>query len=198
MPTSAIKLMTIDEFLLWQRSQPERYELVEGAPVKLMTGASLQHDRITSNVLIALGNQLAGSPCWPATADVGLRTRLRSLRRADVLVTCDEPRPDAYEAEEPKMVVEVLSPSNKGMGWQRKIEEYRQHPKLVYLLFVDSEQEQATLVAREGERWLPTDYDGREPVIELDAIGCRLAMADVYRGIAFRDQSNPEIGGEAR
>lgn len=184
----ATKQMTCDEFFAWQQRQEERYELVEGVPVKMMTGASSQHDRITSNILIALGNQLDGSPCWPATADLALRTRIRSLRRADVLVTCDEPSLDVYEAHEPKMVVEVLSPSNKGLAWHRKLEEYRQHPKLIYLLFIETEQEQATLVARDGDKWLPTDYDGREPIIELPAIGCRLPMAAVYRGLAFKSE----------
>ena len=188
MPTTATKLMTVEEFLIWQRSREDRYELVEGVPLKLMTGASTQHDRIVGNVFADLHTQLDGSRCWPATADVALRTKIRSLRRADILVTCDEPRLDAYEAHDPKMVVEVLSPSNKGLGWQRKIEEYRQHPKLAYLLLIDSEQPQATLVTRDGEKWLPTDYDGQEGTIELPAIACSLAMSRVYRGVAFTPQ----------
>lgn len=186
MPAPAIKLRSIDEFFVWQQGREDRYELVEGVPVKLMTGASTQHDRIAGNIFARLHNQLDGSPYWPATADVGLRTKIRSLRRADVLVTCDEPRLDAYEAREPKMVVEVVSPSNKGVAWQRKVEGYRQHAKLVYLLFVETELEQATLVTRDGDRWLPSDFDGPEPVIELPAIGCRLEMARIYRNVQFK------------
>ena len=194
MPGAATKLMTVEEFFVWQLSQDDRYELVEGVPVimrdplTMMTGASSLHDRITSNTLIALGNQLRGSPCWPATADLALRTKIRSLRRADVLVTCDEPRPDVYEAQEPKMVVEVLSPSNKGLPWQRKIEEYRQHPKLVYLLLIAPDIEQATLIRREGPTWTHDDFDGREAIIPLPEIKCRLAMADVYDGVRFQDE----------
>ncbi len=191
MSDSALKLMTIEEFFVWQQSQEDRYELVEGVPVimrdpiTMMTGASSQHDRITSNVLVALGRQLDGSPCWPATADLALRTKIRSLRRADVLVTCDEPSLQIYEAQDPKMVVEVLSPSNKGLPWHRKIEEYRQHAKLAYLLLIESERMQATLITREGERWVPSDFDGRDGMIDLPAINCRLAMADVYKGVTL-------------
>ena len=193
MAETAQKLMTVEEFFVWQQDQDERYELVDGVPVILadpitmMTGASSQHDRITSNILIALGNQLDGSPCWPATADLALRTKIRSLRRADVLVTCDEPKLDVYEAQEPRMVVEVLSPSNKGLPWHRKIEEYRQHGKLVYLLLVASERSQATLIARSGETWAPADFDGDDGVIELPEIGCKLAMASVYKGVRFEE-----------
>ena len=191
MADTAQKLMTVEEFFVWQQGQDERYELVEGVPIILadpitmMTGASSQHDRITGNILIALGNQLDGSPCWPATADLALRTKIRSLRRADVLVTCDEPRLDVYEAQEPRMVVEVLSPSDRFLPWFRRNEEFRQHGKLVYLLLVDSEHSQATLIARSGGTWAPMDYDGDGGVIELAEIGCNLAMASVYKGVRF-------------
>lgn len=173
MPDAARQLMTVEEFFVWQQGQEERYELVDGVPVimrdplTMMTGASSQHDRITGNVLASLHNQLAGSPCWPATADLALRTKIRSLRRADVLVTCDQPSPSTYEAQAPRMVVEVLSPSHWGLPWHRKIEEYRQHAKLAYLLLIESERPQATLIAREGEKWVPTDFDGGEEVITL-------------------------------
>ena len=189
MADTAHKTMTIEEFFVWQQSQEDRYELVDGVPmimrdpITMMTGASSQHDRITGNVFASLYNQLDGSPCWPATADLALRTKIRSLRRADVLVTCDEPSLQVYEAQDPKMVVEVLSPSNKGLTWQRKIEEYRQHSKLVYLLLIESEREQATLIARIGATWEPSDFDGRDGVIELPEIGCRLAMTEVYKGL---------------
>lgn len=195
MSQTAARLMTVEEFFHWQQSQEDRYELVDGVPVvmrdpiTMMTGASSMHDRITGNVFAALHTQLRGTPCWPATADLALRTKVRSLRRADVLVTCDTPRLDVYEAENPKMVVEVLSPSNKGLPWQRKIEEYRQHAQLLYVLLIDSEQVQATLVTRDGERWMPTDFDGAGGVIELPAIGCRLAMAEVYAGVPLTDDS---------
>ena len=196
MAETAQKLMTVEEFFAWQQRQDERYELVDGVPViladpiTLMTGASSQHDRITSNILIALGNQLDGSPCWPATADLALRTKIRSLRHADVLVTCDEPKLDVYEAQEPRMVVEVLSNAYEGLPEVRKIEEYRQHGNLVYLLLVDSVLQQATLFSRSSSVgvWTSVDYDGAEGLIGLPEIGCSLSMASVYKGVTF-DQS---------
>lgn len=185
MAQTAIPTMSVDEFLLWQQGQEDRYELVEGHPVKLMTGASEIHDRIVTNVIIALGNQLRGSPCRPTTADLAVRTRIRSVRRPDVTVTCDEPRPDSYQARNPRMVVEVLSPSNKGMAWQRKLEEYRHLEGLAYILLIESEAEQATLISRTGESWSHEDFDGREGVIDLPAITCRLPMAAVYEGVSY-------------
>ena len=46
MPNTAEQLMSLDEFLAWEREQPERYEYARGV-ITMMTGASLAHATIT-------------------------------------------------------------------------------------------------------------------------------------------------------
>lgn len=180
MPSAASKLMTPEEFFVWQLDQDVHYELVDGVPIEMMAGASRVHDTITINIIALLRPQLRGKGCYVGTADTALRTKIKSIRRGDVLVTCDPPRPDIYEAMEPRMVVEVLSPSNKGTRWDRKMAEYRRHPKLQYKLIVDSEQFSATLHVRKADGWDHVEADRLEDVIELEALGCRLKMSDIY------------------
>ena len=182
MADAAIALMTVQEFLEWQRDQEERYELVDGVPV-MMTGASTRHDLVLGNVFASLHGQLSGTPCRPATADIGIRTRIRGMRRADVLVTCDPPSGERFDADDVKMVVEVISPSNTGLRWHRKLEEYRNRPGLIHILLVESELPASTLLSRAGATWSSEDWDGLEGVIELPGIGCRLSMAEVYAGL---------------
>ncbi len=187
MSDTATRRMTVEEFFVWQQAQEDRYELVEGVPVKLMTGASEVHDVVLTNILSALHRQLRGAPCRAATADLAVRTKIRSLRRADVLVTCDNdpPRADSYAARNPRLVVEVLSPSNKGTPWQRKLEEYRRLTGLTYILLVDTEIEQVVFLRKSGDQWNHEDFDGREAVIPLPEINCSLAIADVYDGVVM-------------
>lgn len=137
MPTTHDHLMDEDEFLTWCLSQERKYELVDGIPVEMMAGASGRHDLILTNIIALLKTKLRGSRCRPTTADIALKTRSRVMRRPDVTVTCDPPRPDVYDAREPRMVVEVLSPSNVGVRWDRKLDEYRRHKALDYILLVD-------------------------------------------------------------
>ena len=180
MPDTARKLMTVDEFLIWQLDHDARYELVDGVPVEMMSGASGAHDTIVTNIISALRPQLRGTPCRVASADTAIRTKIRASRRSDVLVTCDPATTDRYEALEPRLVVEVLSPSNAGVRWERKMAEYRRHPKLQYILVVDSLSVAATLYTRSGGDWETTDSDRLTDVFELTAIGCRLSMQDTY------------------
>ena len=196
MGNKAERLMEADEFLLWCLDQEDKYELVNGIPVKMldgpnmMTGASHLHDRVVVNVIVLLKAQLRGTRCTPATADIAVRTRGRGIRRPDITVTCDDPRSDRYESEDTKMVVEVLSPSNIGMTWQRKIEEYRHLAGLAYILLIDTQSPSATLLIRTATDWSSADFDGLDAVIALPDIACTLPMADIYDGVPFGEGSN--------
>ena len=191
MANAARKLMTVEEFLVWCLDQEDRYELEDGVPIRLMTGASSRHDRIVTNIIGLLWSQLRGTRCTTTTADIALRTKLRFTRRPDVMVTCDPPRPDTYEATDAKLVVEVLSPSNRGLRWQRKLEEYRHRAGLTYILLVESRAPEAILLTRVGDGWQDTDFDGLDTVVDLTAIGCRLPMAEIYDGVTF-DGTDPD------
>jgi Uma2 family endonuclease len=49
MSNVAEMLMSLDEFLAWERDQPERYEYAGGV-ITMMTGGSLDHSTIASNL----------------------------------------------------------------------------------------------------------------------------------------------------
>src|SRR4051812_16113980 len=189
MAETARQPMTPEQFFAWQLGQDDLYELVEGVPVKLlkmMTGASTQHDAVVVNIIVSLGNQLRGTRCRPTTDDIALRTRIRTVRRPDVTVDCGELVSDTYEAREPKLVVEVLSPSTTDIDRFRKLEEYKRHPLLAYILLVETRSPSATLFTRAtDETWETQDFEGLEAAIELPLISCRLSLAEVYDGLAF-------------
>jgi Uma2 family endonuclease len=182
---TAAKLMTPEEFFAWTPGKEGRYELVDGIAIEMMSGASRFHDRIVVNIILSLGNQLVGSPCQPATADTGVRTRIRGVRRPDVTVTCDEPRALTYEAGDPRLVVEVISPDNAGVSWQEKLEEYRRRDGLVYILLVESESIDALLLTRTSTGWQSSRFKGLDSIIELPEIACRLGLAEVYKGLSY-------------
>jgi Uma2 family endonuclease len=196
MADAAAKRMTVEQFLDWQKGQDELYELVDGAPVpyrgaEMMAGGSSLHDRIITNIIITLGNQLGDGPCRPATADLGLRTKIKSLRRADVLVTCDTPNADVYESIDPRMVVEVLSPSNAGVAWERKLNEYRRHAKLDYILLVDARVMDVELYVRTPTDWDESEFSRPDDVVMVSKLLCQLDLATVYRGTGLVGQRGP-------
>ena len=117
--------MTLEEFFEWQSRRDEPYELQDGVPVptwKATTGATRRHDIVTTNVIAFLHVRLRGGPCRPQTDDQPVLTD-RGTRRPGVIVECSEHDDDAMASSEPRVVVEVLSPSNGNIDFMRKLEE---------------------------------------------------------------------------
>lgn len=188
MAEPAMRRMTPEEFFQWQLGQDGLYELVDGVPVphvKMMTGASAQHDRATVNIIISLGNQLRGSGCRPTTDDIALRTGIATLRRPDVTVECADLVRDTYESRLPRLVVEVLSPSTSSIDRFRKLDEYRRHPTLRCILLVETRFPGAVLYRRREDGWEAETYEAMADIIDLPEIGARLALADVYDDVTF-------------
>ena len=193
MADPALRRMTPDQFFAWQLGQDGLYELVDGVPVphvKMMTGASAQHDRVTVNIIVSLGTQLRGTGCRPTTDDIALRTSIATLRRPDVTVECGELVRDSYESRSPRLVAEVLSPSTSSVDRFRKLDEYRRHPTLRGILLVETRFPSILLYRRTGEAWEPETYEAMTDVIDLSEIGARLALADIYEAVAFEPGRN--------
>jgi Uma2 family endonuclease len=187
MSERAHKRMTVSEFLDWQALQERNYELVDGVPVlplKSMTGASQRHDRVTVNIMGSLFNQLRRSPCRPSTDDIALVTSPRSVRRPDITVQCGEADPKGVTAVDPRVVIEVLSPSTMNYDRVRKLDEYKAVPAIQAILLVDTELPRITIHRREdGGGWENEEVAGLAAKLDLPMIAASLSLADVYEGV---------------
>lgn len=87
---------------------------------------------------------------------------------------------------EPRVVIEVLSPSTMSFDRIRKLPEYQTIPSMAHILLVDTEAPRVDLWSRDANgAWRQIKYDGLEARIDLPAIGAALALADVFEGITF-------------
>ncbi|MCJ2096156.1 Uma2 family endonuclease [Methylobacterium sp. J-072] len=194
MAEPATRRMNAEEFFAWQLGQDGLYELVDGVPVphiKMMTGASTQHDQVTVNIIATLHQQLRGSGCRPTTDDIALRTSIATLRRPDITVECGERVRDIYESRAPRLVVEVLSPSTSSVDRFRKLDEYRRHPTLRGILLVETRFPSVLLYRRVEDAWLAETYEALTDIIDLPEIGARLALSDIYEAVAFEPGREP-------
>ena len=179
--------MTVEEFFEWQQRQDKNYELVDGVPVmppKAMTGASRRHDRITVNALAILHQALRGMPCSPTTDDQSVLTD-RGTRRPDVTVDCGKADGSAMAVADPRVVIEVLSPSTTRYDRFHKLEEYKRHPAIKVILLVDSEAARATVWRRNDAEWTYSEEVGLAAVIALPEIDAALPLAELYADLTF-------------
>jgi len=175
--------MTDDELLEWDLLQPDgRHELVDGAPVA-MTGAHQRHDEVLYNVLMLIGRQLRGKPCRPFTAGGAVRIPAGGIRRPDVGVRCPAFDEAATCAANPVLLVEILSPSTRGVYLLLKADEYRSIPSVRHLLTIEPDLPEVIIWSGlTGSNLL---LRGLDAMVEVSDPELRFSLGDIYEGLTF-------------
>lgn len=186
MATAQPRLITADEFLAieWDDSDVKA-ELDNGVIriMRMMAGGSAEHSRVQRNILVALDIALRGTGCSPHGSDLAVRTSDLDIRYPDVSVFCGHAEKDDDKVrafDDPRLVVEVLSPSTRDKDLNEKLAEYQTLPKLAHILYADPDAETLRLWTRVSARaWRDEELlPGEE--IELSELGIRLSWADIF------------------
>jgi Uma2 family endonuclease len=186
MTEAASRPWTVEEFFAWQERQPERYELVDGFPVRMMAGAKNVHDDIVVNVLAELRNQLRGGGCRPFTSDGSVETKPGQIRRPDIGVDCGRRDPNAMKATSPRVVVEVLSPTTRDFDTIGKLEEYKLVASLERIVVIEPNAPEVIVWARSEDRsWRKAVRQGLDQEIDMPEIGVTLPLKEIYDGVEF-------------
>jgi Uma2 family endonuclease len=169
------------EFLEWVKTQPGRYERIDGVIVAMAPERGA-HLRAKAAIWLALRNALRdrGVACQAlpdgATVAVG-----ENDYEPDAIVNCGEPMADdAVLAPNPVVVVEVLSPATTSVDTGGKLFDYFQVPSIQHYLIVHPTLRRVIHHRRNGPTIVTQALtDGR---ITLDPPGITIAVADIYAG----------------
>jgi Uma2 family endonuclease len=190
MPNAAERLMTLEEFLAWERGQPARYEYAGGIAT-MMTGGSAAHATIAMNFLIALRQALRDTGCRPFGSDMKVIAN-GTVRYPDVSITCRPIGDKDDTVPEPVLVVEVISPSTEREDRGRKKFDYFATPSIRQYAIVEQEERRVDLYTRGAEGWVNEIVTG-EQTLNLSSVGVALALVALYEDTeldATRRQAN--------
>lgn len=163
-------LLTAEEFLEIEFPSDTKAELDNGV-IRMMAGGTLNHAEIQGNIFTLLRNKLRGSGCKPFGPDMGVRTNDMALRYPDITVLCGDrtDERDAKAVDDPRMIVEILSPSTRAIDLGIKLLEYRAIPSVTTILFVDPALETVRLIQRTGPAaWSDSDLSPGQDVPLVD------------------------------
>jgi Uma2 family endonuclease len=148
--STALKLMTVEEFLPWAEGKEERWELHDGVPVMISSAEPVMmsperavHIRTKFRVAKALDGAVttAGLPCELFADGMAIRVDARTAYEPDGSVACGPPVPaDAVEIDNPVIVVEVLSPIAAAIDQGRKLSGYFSIPSVEHSLILDPDR----------------------------------------------------------
>ena len=185
---------TVDEFLNWALDREGRWELIDGEPVKTMSGTRNVHDDVVVNVLLELGPKLRGTGCRPFTADGAVETLPGQIRRPDLGVDRGPRDPNGLKSDAPRIVIEVLSPGTRRFDLFRKVGEYQATAGIDAIVLIDPNAPTVVTWTREGGGngggWSSSRHEGLEATVDLGVLDLTLPMRAIYDGIA-RDAGPP-------
>lgn len=192
---------TEDDYLAVERASEERREYLDGQ-IYLMAGESVAHGIICINLTIEVGSQLKGTSCQAFSKDTKVRSgpipKSRYSAEAlysfpDLLVVCGEPQfLDEHRDVliNPRVIIEVLSPSTEAFDRGEKFARYREHlDSLTDYVVVAQNMPLIEHFARQSNgEWVTaataTATDLSESVA-LNSIDCTLRLSEVYDRIVF-------------
>ena len=185
--SEAVKIpvyMSVDEFLAWNPSGEEMWQLVDGVP-QAMAPASTVHGKILARLAQTIGNHLdaRNSPC-SVIIEPGIVPHLNAshnVRVPDLAVTCTELEDRQATLTDPVLVAEVLSPSNQAETWNN-VWAYTSIPSVAEVLVLRSVFIGADLLRRQPDGTWPREPERiTEGDLVLDSIGLRTPLMDLYR-----------------
>jgi Uma2 family endonuclease len=182
-------LMSVEEYLVWEPTQEERYEYWDGEVV-MMSGATRNHNRISANFFKLLDDALADRSCEVYIVDVKVQVEPgQKYFYPDVVVTCDERDTDPQLVQFPCLIIEVLSPSTEAADRGKKFAKYRQSPSLQEYVLVQVAQPGVEVFRRnEQGKWVLSEYNLDE-ILRLESVDVEIAIADLYRQVQFETEA---------
>jgi Uma2 family endonuclease len=194
MSTLPKQRLTPQEYLAIERKAERKSEYFDGE-MFLMAGASAAHNLIVANLLGELRNQLKGHRCTVYASELRTKVDRTGLYTyPDALVVCEEPQFDDSHFDtvlNPTLIVEVLSESTHPYDRGAMFGNYRKLESLQEYILIEQDRPHIELYTRQADgNWLLADFDGLEAVAPLPAIGCNLALAEIYDKVKFGESPN--------
>ncbi len=191
MSATAERMFTELEYLDQERRAERRSEFYRGR-IYAMAGASRAHNLIIVNLVRELSQKLKGRPCEVYASDMKVCIKPTGLYTyPDVTVVCGEPRFDDAQSDillNPKIIIEVLSPSTEAYDRGDKFEHYRRLASLSDYILVSQHRCRIELFSRQADgRWLLVEISEPGANLTLDSIGCVLPLAEIYERVVFEN-----------
>jgi len=177
----ALARVDYETFLRMDAERDERLEFHDGLVVA-MGAPSIRHQRICQRLAHALQTSLGSGECRPLP---GVKLRVEATHRTlvpDLVVVCGPIEVSATDPEaltNPRVIVEVLSPTTEDYDLGTKFAHYRRLPSLAEYVTIAQDRRFVTVAKRVGDLWRFDESEG--PEIALESLGATVGFASLYR-----------------
>jgi Uma2 family endonuclease len=175
--------LSVEEYLQLEEASTTKHEYVAGQ-VFAMSGATARHNVVSMNIATALAVHLRGGPCRAYAEALKVRIDVKQdaiFYYPDVFVACGPQDLEKVFLIDPKLVVEVLSPSTERTDRREKALNYREVPALEEYVLIAQHKPEVTIFRR-SENWAAQVVKELNAVAELRSVALALSLGDIYEG----------------
>lgn len=163
-------------------SREVRHEYV-GGEVFAMAGGSVEHSALATAVVGLLFAHLRGSACRPHGSDLRISIPAADVATyADAAVVCEpierDPQSPSHVTN-PRVVVEVLSPTTERYDREQKRLYYQQIPALSEYVLLAQDRRRLEVWRRVDDQWTYSSH-GPGDRAQLPSIGYALEVDELY------------------
>ncbi len=185
-PAPKYNYISPEKYLEMERAAQYKNEYYDGH-VYAMSGASLKHNIIASNLSATVGHFLNGKNCRMLQSEMRVSTPSHdSYMYPDAVIVCGEPElaDDKFDTLlNPSAIFEILSPSTRSIDKERKFFFYREIPALQEYIMIDSLKRHIVVARRQlNESWKFEDLGEYGFELTIQTINFNLTLEAIYNG----------------
>ena len=196
LPSPSPRSYSLAEYLEFEEREPWKHEFHDGQ-ILAMSGSSPEDALITANALRAIGNQLAGKPCRVYSSDLKIAVGANpDVQYPDGSVICGplefhRADPKHRLVTNPRVIIEVLSPTTEGYDRGEKFMLYRTLPSFEEYVLIAQNKPLIEVFLRQpdGRFLIDATYTGLEATATIRSLQIQLRLAEVYADVTFAQRS---------
>jgi Uma2 family endonuclease len=190
------QIYTLEEYLELDHNSEEKIEFWDGH-VFTLAGASVAHNRIQRNALVALSNKLQGKGCEVFPSDMRVKVPAYPIYRyPDLAALCGSAVFEIAGKQEmlvnPSLIIEILSESTEVFDRSYKFTYYKSIESFTeYVLIAQDRPHVSQFVKQSDNSWLNHEFNALEENFRLASVQCEMNLTELYEGVTFPENPIP-------
>ena len=176
--------VSVQDYLAAEEQGEVRHEYL-GGRVYSMAGETRDHNTLALNLAVPIRQHLKGGPCQLYLHNIRVNFSLRQdeyYYYPDLVVTCDPRDSDPHFVCQPRLIIEVMSPTTERIDRREKFFAYTSLESLEEYVLVAQPAQEVT-VFRRANGWAAQRVSGRTTAVVFESLHLSLPLAAMYEGI---------------
>lgn len=187
--TVKLRPISVRDYLASEEVSEVKHEFVDGY-VLAMVGASQRHNLIAGSLFSLLRAHLRGTPCRVFMSDLKVRVK-DNFYYPDLVVSCEITDTAELIVPNPRLILEILSPSTEARDRFEKRLAYQCLASLHEYVLVAQDRPHIDVFRRQPDGWEVETY-GPHETVSFNTVKFTVAMDLIYEDIRDFTESSGE------